>query len=549
VQDLVGDGNPATSDAIFVFTFGSRPSVGDMVELTGEVEEQIGGGAATGNLSTTQMFQPAFTVMSSGNALPAPVIIGTGGLIPPNVITITRSETPVNLQNVPGVFNPTVDGIDFYEALEAMRVTVQDPVAVSGTRTFNAFSSEFFTLPDNGAHVAPTDVRTARGGINLAADADGYGDTNPERVQVQLDGTLYPGSVPEVTVGQRMGDITGVVGYSFGNFEVNATELITLRPSTLKPEKTNFRPNGEILTVATYNVLNLSPLASDDAQREILAKHIVKNLKRPDVIALQEIQDNNGTIDDGTVDARETLQALVDAIRAQGGPNYKFFNENPEDGSSGGVPGGNIRNAFLYNPNRVELVDWISLRDKVLKKAKIRDWKAFTDTRDPLQGTFRFDGKEFTVINNHLTSRFGSTPIFGGPQLFFQEGETARESQAQALNDWVDKILAEDRDANVMVVGDFNTFEFTDDLTEILPGRPGKRILRNLIDGLEDDNLYSFIFDGNSQVLDHFFVTKGLEDVKRYDIVHVNIDFPRTGVVGSDHDPGLARFDFARLDD
>jgi hypothetical protein len=322
VQDPVGDGNPATSDGMFVFTFGSRPNVGDMVELTGEIEEQIGGGAATGNLSTTQMFQPAFTVMSSGNALPAPVIIGSGGFIPPNVITITRSETPVNLQDAPGVFNPAVDGIDFYEALEAMRVTVQDPVAVSPTRTFNAFSSEFFTLPDNGAHVAPTDVRTARGGINLAADADGYGDTNPERVQVQLDGTLYPGSVPEVTVGQRMSDVTGVVGYSFGNFEVNATELITLRPGNLKPEKTNFRPNGEILTVATYNVLNLSPLASDDAQREILAKHIVKNLKRPDVIALQEIQDNNGTIDDGTVDARETLQALVDAIRAQGGPNY-----------------------------------------------------------------------------------------------------------------------------------------------------------------------------------------------------------------------------------
>ena len=99
-----------------------------------------------------------------------------------------------------------------------------------------------------------------------------------------------------------------------------------------------------------------------------------------------------------------------------------------------------------------------------------------------------------------------------------------------------------------MAVGNLNTFEFTNDLTEILPGT-GPPILANPVKRLSDDSVYTFIFDGNSQVLDHFFVTTDLQDADEYDIVHVSIDYPRNGVVGSDHDPGLARFDFGELDD
>ncbi len=49
-----------------------------------------------------------------------------------------------------------------------MLVTIEDPVAVSATRSFNSFASEMFTLPNNGANIAPTDARTVQGGISLA---------------------------------------------------------------------------------------------------------------------------------------------------------------------------------------------------------------------------------------------------------------------------------------------------------------------------------------------------------------------------------------------
>ncbi len=550
VQDPLGDGDDATSDGLFVFKTGSKPNVGDLVQLTDTITEFIPGGAGTGNLSTTQMSFPAITVLSSGQALPRPVVIGSGGRIPPNVDVISDDELPVNLQDDPKRFDPARDGIDFYESLEGMLVTVEEPVAVSATRTFSPFSSELFTLPNDGAHIAPRDARTRRGGISLQPHPDNRGDQNPERVQIQFDGTLFPFPVPAIAVGDQLGDVTGVVGYSFGNFEVNAIAPFDVIPAGLKREITRLRGTRNRVTVASYNVLNLSPLPEDDAQRATLAAQIVNNLRSPDVIALQEIQDNSGEIDDGTVDADATLQALADAIVTAGGPSYRFFDVAPADGSSGGVPGGNIRNAFLYNPHWVHLVTFRSLTPHELAWAGVGDPDAFAGTRDPLLAVFEFRGRRFTVINNHLTSRFGSTPVFGGPQPFVQAGEAEREAQMQALNDYVDFLLDEDDERAIVVLGDLNTFEFTNDLTDILPGTGAERVLSNLIDRLRDDNVYSFNFEGNSQVLDHLLVSDALRKGARLDIVHVNVDFPRVDdSVGSDHEPLVARLKVGAADD
>jgi predicted extracellular nuclease len=160
---------------------------------------------------------------------------------------------------------------------------------------------------------------------------------------------------------------------------------------------------------------------------------------------------------------------------------------------------------------------------------------------------FWFRGRTFTVINNHLTSRFGSTPIFGGPQPFFQAGEDEREAQCLALHQVVRKMKRFNRHARIMVLGDLNTFEWTNDLTDILPGIGHKRVLSNLVDRLDDDNVYTFIFDGNSQVLDHVFVTDNLRAGAEVDIVHVNVDFPRVDdTVGSDHEPLVTRLSLHR---
>ncbi len=545
VQDPIGDADDATSDGIFVFKTGSKPSVGDAVELTDFVSEFVPGGSSTGNLSATQLSFPDITILSSGNPLPAPVVVGSSGRIPPNVLVISPGEEPVDLQDdgqaATNPFNPDVDGIDFYESLEGMLVTVEDPVAVSGVRTFSPFSSEVFTLTNDGANIAPPDARTARGGINLQPDPENRGDQNPERVQIQFDGTLYPGSVPVITVGDRLSDVTGVVGYSFGNFEVNATEIVTVTPSGLAREVTGLTGTGNRLTVASYNVLNLSALSSDDNQRASLGEQITANLRAPDIVALQEIQDNNGTSGDpNETDATLTLQSLVDAIVAAGGPEYVAFDVPPPvPGVSGGAPGSNIRNAYLYNPDRVELESFVSLTPSVLTAAGVSNPDAFMGSRSPLSATFVFKDREITIINNHLTSRFGSNPIFGAFQPFFQAGEDERGAQTEALNEYVNFLLAADQHARIAVVGDMNTFEFHNDLTLGLPGIPP--VLENLLAAMPDDNRYTFNFEGNSQVLDHIFITKSLMASAQFDIVHANVDFPRVdNTVASDHEPIVA---------
>ena len=534
VQDPFGDDDDETSDGMFVRKFGSKPAVGDCVELTDFVEEFNFGS----DLSTTRMNFPLITTFTcpEGWDVPEPVVIGRGGRVPPNVIVISDSELSTNLLVDAAVFNPDVDGIDFYESLEGMLVTIEDAVAVSATRRFGSFSSELFTLANNGRDVAPKDARTKRGGIELQPDPNNRGDQNPERVQVQFDasptttGTLYPGMAPIITVGDRLGDVTGVMGYNFGNFEVNATELVTPVSGGLQTETTNLDNKQNHVTVSSYNVLNLSPLSSDDNQRATLGSQIVNALGSPDVIALQEIQDNNGTGFGGITDATETLNELRLAVIAAGGPDYSFCDVEPADGTTGGVPGGNIRNAYFWNADRVELIG----------DCTIIDDPAFTGTRRPLVATFEFNKVEFTVINNHLSSRFGSTAIFGAIQPFIQAAETTREAQATALNAAVDAMLAGGMD-RIAVVGDLNTFQWTNDLADILPGTGPQRVLTNLINQLNDDNVYTFIFDGNSQALDHFFVTDAVLPAK-IDIVHVNVDFPRVDdTVGSDHEPLLVR--------
>ena len=551
VQDPTGDGDDATSDGLFVFT-SSQPTVavGDFVEIEGGVSEFIPGGADTGNLSVTQISDATTTVVTAPAVFPTPVVIGQSGRVAPSEIVISDDELPANLQEESGNFDPDEDAIDFYESLEGMLVTVEDAVAVSPTRVFSAFSAEAFTLPNQGTTATPEGVLNARGGINLRSGPDNRGDQNPERVQIQFDPNLLPDGfdTPALNVGDALGDVTGVVGYSFGNFEVNVTEPFTITPSGIEQEVTTLSGSDTELTVASYNVLNLSPLEEDDAQRELLAEQIVVNLNAPDIIGLQEIQDNDGTqggTDSTVTDASETLQALVDAIAAAGGPTYAFADIAPPDDTFGGVPGGNIRNSFLYNPERV------SLNEDSLQL--ITD-DAFDGSRQPLVGEFLFNGEAVTVVNNHFSSRFGSTPVFGAIQPFVQAGEDEREAQSQAVNDYVDSLLADDADANVVVLGDLNTFEFTNDLTEILPGTDDERVLTNLVQqAVEDGDAYSFIFDGNSQILDNLYVTDSLLDGAEFEVVHVNNDFARDDgrnlfentIVASDHEPLLAKLNLA----
>ncbi|MEO1466146.1 MAG: endonuclease, partial [Cyanobacteria bacterium J06633_1] len=456
LQDPTGDNNTATSDGIFVFT-SSAPgvSVGDELEVAGTVSEFTPGGTSTGNLSITQISNADISTISTGNTLPDAVIIGSDGRIPP-------SES---IDDNPGNYNPDADGIDFFESVEGMLVTAQDTVAVGGTTRFG----EIFTVVDGGANATGI---SDRGTLNISPD-----DFNPEKIQIDEDTDILPGfDFPDVDTGASLGDVTGVVGYSFGNFEIYPTQPFSVTDSGLTPEVTNIQSGEEELTIATYNVLNLDPNDSDgdtdvaNGRYEAISDDIVNNLDSPNIVGLQEVQDNSGSADDGVVAADLNLQQLADEIAANGGPQYEFIdNTFIDNNSSGGQPGGNIRNAFLYDPNRVNLVD-----GSVESIGTQDSGAAFDGARLPLVADFEFNGQEVTVINNHFSSKGGSSPIFGTDQPFedLQENPNVngsldeRQAQAQAVDSYVEGILADSADANIVTLGDLNEFEFISPVDE-----------------------------------------------------------------------------------
>jgi predicted extracellular nuclease len=552
LQDPQGDGDLTTADGIFVFT-DEEPTVslGDELRVEGTVTEFVPGGLDTNNLSITQITDPTITQRSQGNELPAPVVIGEDRIPPDRVIDDDGLAS----------YDPTADGIDFYESLEGMLVTVDEAQVVGPTDSFD----QIFVLSNSAKNATSL---SERGTINIDPD-----DFNPERIQLQVDDGILPGfAAPQVDVNAQLGDITGVVGYSFGNYEVNVTEPFEpIEASELEAEVTNLVRTEDQLTVATYNVLNLDPNDEDGdediagGQFEQIAAQIVNNLQTPDIIALQEIQDNDGSVESDVTAADETLSLLVEQIEEIGGVTYEFI-DNPliGDDTSGGQPGGNIRTAYLYNPDRVQFVEG-SLDTVVDPQNQQTDpTNPFFNSRPPLVATFTFNDEEITLINNHFSSKGGSAPLFGQiqPSVELQEDPDVngsldeRREQANAVAEYVEDILAADPDAKVSVLGDLNEFEFISPLG-ILEGEDD--LLINLTKTLSPDERYSYIFEGNSQSLDHILVnpnlageveTEGVEDIEvldlanvEFDAVHINAEFADQA---SDHEPLVARFDLGQ---
>ncbi len=525
LQDPTGDGDDSTSDGIFVFTR-SAPgvNVGDSVTVTGTVAEYTPGGESTDNLSVTQISSsPTITVMSSDNSLPPPIMVGAAGRQPPTQIIDDDSLT---------LFDPASDGIDFYESLECMRVTIAVAQAVAPTSRYG----KIFTVADHGAD---TTGLNRRGGLTIAAD-----DFNPERLQI--NNTLLPESMPMplVNTGDTLGDVTGVVSYSFGNFEVLPTTTPTVTSGSIARESTALSGGDDHLLIAAYNVLNLDPNDEDrdkdvaDGRFAAIAVQIVNDLNKPDIIALQEVQDNSGSTNDGTTAADQTLQALIDAIVSAGGPTYSFIDNPPADNKDGGEDGGNIRVAFLYNATRVLLIDTSRLEDNDGNDA-------FVDARKSLQATFEFSGERIILINNHFSSKRDSSPLFGKRQPPINGRLKERKMQATFVNAHVDGLLDADPQAKIVVLGDLNEFQFEMPLA-ILEGNSGNgsQVLFNLGAGLSATERYSYIYEGNSQKLDHILVSRALWDLKpQYDVVHLNCEFSDAP---SDHDPQVARLRLKR---
>ncbi|MBI3367037.1 MAG: endonuclease/exonuclease/phosphatase family protein, partial [Burkholderiales bacterium] len=534
MQDPTPDGNPATSDGIFVFT-STAPgrTVGEAVIVAGTVSEFRPGGAADSLTVTELGNNPAVQALvvtpwtDAPSTLITPIVLGVDRIAPTEVINDDFAPGAGGNVETGGDFDPVHEGIDFYESLEGMLGRVVDPVAVSPTLV-SGNAEEIWVLPNNGAGATG---RTEHGGSRISA-----ADFNPERLQ--LDDLFNAATtLPSVDVGARLSTVDGVISYSGTNYELllpSAPSVVA--PSTLVREVTALTAADTQLTVATFNVENLDP-GDGAAKFNALAAAVVTNLRSPDILSLEEIQDNNGATNNGVVDANITFETLIAAIVAAGGPHYEYRQINPVNNADGGEPGGNIRVGFLFNPARVGFVEGSLHR---LTDTDLSDGDAFLNSRKPLVGTFTFNGEDVTVVGNHFISKGGDDALFGSFQPPVLSSEAQRVQQATVVKNFVAGQLSSDPAAKIVVLGDLNDFEFAAPLTTLKTSG-----LADLVETLlPADQRFTYNFQGNAQAIDHILVSAALlSDGAKVDVVHINSEF-QTQV--SDHDPLVARLHIER---
>ncbi|MBP2581328.1 putative extracellular nuclease [Streptomyces sp. PvR006] len=533
IQDPEGDGNPATSEGLFVFT-SSVPTVavGDAVSLSGTVTEYVPGGLTSGNQSLTQLSKPVVTVVSQGNPVPAPVTISSWSV--PDAYT--PEGDPAAAGSINGLtLKPRAYALDYYESLEGTNVRIGSSRVVGATDPY----SELWVT------VKPWENRNRRGGTVYGS----YESQNTGRLQIQSLTPIAQQPFPKANVGDRLtGTTEGPLDFNqFGGYTLTARTLGTVVDRGLERETTEKQHRNE-LAVATYNVENLDPTDSQE-KFDALAKAVVTNLASPDILALEEIQDNNGAKNDGTVAADQTVKKFTDAIVAAGGPAYEWRSVDPENNKDGGEPGGNIRQVFLFNPERVSFTDRAATDPSSATGVTGRKGHAaltvspgridpantaWESSRKPLAGEFVFRGRTVFVIANHFGSKGGDESIVSHHQPPARSSEAKRLLQAQSVNGFVKQLLAVEKQADVLVVGDINDFEFSGTTKALTDGGA----LYPAVKSLPRSERYSYVYQGNSQVLDQILTSPGVRHFD-YDSVHINAEFADQD---SDHDPQVVRF-------
>ena len=541
IQDPTPDANPATSEALFVYT-GSAPTVavGDSVLVSGKAQSYypLAGGdtvATTSNLSVTEIGSPTVTKVSGGNPLPAPIVLSAANV----PATYAPNLGGANIESTPVV--PTRSVLDFYRSIQGMRVEVDDARVVGPS---DKYGEQYVTLK-------PDEAATYRGGSELLGEN--------QYPSGRLEVVPADGSNPHVNVGDVLtGATVGPLDYSqYGGFLIAASTTGTVQNNHLAPVVAAADPTKE-LSVATYNVENLAP-SDSDAKFQRLGAGIVTNLAAPDIVSVEEVQDNSGSTDDGTVAADQTLTKLTAAIAAAGGPKYAWREVDPANDQDGGQPGGNIRIVFLYNPARVTFVDaGPATADRTTTGTQVVSRHGepaltlspgridpanpvWTSSRKPLVGEFEFRGKDVFVIADHFVAKLGDQSQDGRFQYPAQSSAVQRAGQAQVEHDFVQKLLDVDKKADVVVLGDLNDYQFSPALSALRTGTSdgsGPAILTDLISTLPVNEQYTYVYDGVSEVLDHILVSRGVKDLS-YQVVHVNAEFSDQA---SDHDPQVVRF-------
>ena len=254
-----------------------------------------------------------------------------------------------------------------------------------------------------------------------------------------------------------------------------------------------------------------------ETQLAKLAMAIEVELRLPEIIVVQEVE-NTGI-----------LQVLGDLVGAATGTDYVATSFETSDGRG-------IEVGFLWDAKRVALLDAFQMSGP-----GVEQWFGSSSPspgREPLVGVFDIEGEMVTIIGNHFKSKGGDEPLYGVNWPPFRVTEIQRKGQARVVRDFANGILASYPNALVMVTGDLNDFQFGEPDENLIGGEAGHPVsilegsgdevpLINLLNLEKPAETFTFVFDGNSQVLDHMLISPALlNHVVGADILHFNAGFP-----------------------
>lgn len=547
IQDPQGDGDTATSDGVYVYCGAEYPAglaVGQYVAVSGTVKEYAykPKNGHLEDLSVTQIALSELRILEENRALPAPI-----------VLTAADLEKAVFVDDL-STLNPQSEAIDFYESLEGMRVCVRNPQVIAP-----AYKGV--------QYIAPPDAHgfSARGGMMYNSyDSTARLCLYPKKCFADTAAVHIP--KPEPAIGDvYAGTLTGVMDYAYSRYQINLTDpLPTLTRNYAQPANPPVRFAADKLNVVSYNLENFSQAntrhshsskKSAEERAAAFAEQFIRLMQAPDLICLIEIQDDSGEkAGDAIVSSRKTLQLLTGEIEKRR-PEFRYQAAvlNPEEGRDGGAPGANIRCAYLYRSDRLELVpdgDGDVTNSRSTTKAEIAadgsrllqnparlgvGEAAFNNTRKSLVAHFRFKNeingsKDFFVINNHFNSKRSDGKIWGRRQPVHRSSEVKRHQQAEYVAAFIGTITAVRPGAAIISVGDYNDFWFSQ--TIAIFKRAG---MKNVIEVLPENNRYTYVYDGLSQTLDNILVTDTVH-IDSAAVLHVNAELPEKARL-SDHDP------------
>ena len=537
VQDKVSDNNPKTSDAVYVSS-AEKVESGDLLKVQGTVKEgymeeySVRPGQTfkkpAGSLTVTQIINATITKLGKADL--------------PKALNISEKMPKDIVDNTPTKYNPETEALDYWESLEGMRVEVTKP-KVTGPQ----YKGDIYVLPGDYKGQKLNNI----GGVNLRP-----GVQNTEVLPITVGNSFVAKAKDYFNE-----NITGVVTYKNKTYKIDPIDPNALKgllqDGGLKREVSKIYPSEDKLTIASYNIENFSAnnKGHDETPEEKvdkIANSFIKEVHSPDIITLIEVQDNNGGVNDGTVDGVKSGEKLAQRIKSLGGPDYKYTEIAPVDGKDGGKPGANIRVAYLYNPKRVTLIgkekggseEAARFVNGHLEKNPARiDPKSvhFEKVRKSLAAEFEFKGERIVVIANHLKSKLGDDAIYGSNQPSVENTKAKRIEEAKILNAFIKEGLRQNPNLKFVLTGDFNDFEFSDSVKTIVGNE-----LVNLMAEHEQGDRYSYFYRGSNQSLDNILISKNIKDKVVFSPVHINASFMEEHGRASDHDPVVVQIDFSK---